>query len=80
MAPFPIIMGVCGLIAGFLWLVSAGSEDVGGPSTGMFYLFGMIYIWLRVIKQLFRDPKSVLPGLGILFGGVVLILIGVKML
>ena len=79
-APFPIIFGIVGVIVGLLWLVAAGSEEDGGPSTGLFWVFGMWYIGLRVMKQLGRDPMSVLPAFGILFGGVALIWLGIIML
>jgi hypothetical protein len=79
-APIPIIFGVVGVIAGLLWLIAAGSEDDGGPDTGMFYLFGIWYIALRVMKQLFSEPMSVLPAFGILVGSGALIWLGIKML
>jgi hypothetical protein len=37
-----------GVIVGLLWLVAAGSEQDGGPSTGLFYVFGIWYIIMRV--------------------------------
>jgi hypothetical protein len=37
----PIIIGVASVILGLLWLVAAGSEEDGGPSTGLFWVFGM---------------------------------------
>ena len=80
LAPFPIIIGACGVIMGFLWLVSAGSEDDRGPGTGLFYVFGLMYLGIRVMKQLAREPMSVLPGIGILLGGAALIWVGVLML
>ena len=79
-APMVIIVGVFGVIAGFFWLVAAGSDEDGGPSTGLFYVFGMMYIWLRVMKQLAREPMSVLPAFGILAGGGALIWLGIVML
>lgn len=79
-APFPIIIGIGGVIVGFLWLVAAGSDEDGGPETGLFYIFGMWYIGMRVMRQLFSEPMSVLPAFGILFGGGALIWIGVLML
>jgi hypothetical protein len=79
-APFPIIIGIAGAIVGFLWLVSAGSDDDGGPEKGLFFLFGFLYIGLRVLKQLFREPMSVLPAFGILLGSAALIWVGAKML
>ena len=78
-APFPIMIGVAGIIVGFLWLVAAGSDEDGGPESGLFFLFGMWYIGLRVLKQLGRDPMSVLPAFGILIGGGLLIWLGVIM-
>ena len=79
-APIPIIFGIVGVIVGLLWLVAAGSDEDGGPSTGMFYLFGGMYIGLRVLKQLMSDPMSVLPAFGILLGGGALIWLGIVML
>jgi hypothetical protein len=79
-APFPIIIGVIGVIVGILWLVAAGSDEDGGPSEGLFFLFGGWYIGVRVLKQLSRDPMSVLPAFGFLFGGAALIGLGVVML
>jgi hypothetical protein len=72
-APIPIIFGVIGAVFGLLWLVGAGSEDDGGPEQSLFFLFGMWYISLRIMKALFREPMSVLPGFGILVGGALLI-------
>ena len=79
-APIPIIIGVGGVIVGLLWLIAAGSDEDGGPSTGLFYLFGAMYIGLRVLRQLVREPMSVLPAFGILLGGAALIWLGVVML
>jgi hypothetical protein len=79
-APLPIIIGVIGAIVGLLWLVAAGSEDDGGPSTGLFYVFGLLYISLRVMKQLTTDPMSVLPAFGMVIGGAALIWLGIIML
>ena len=79
-APIPIIFGIIGAISGFLWLVGAGSDEDGGPEQGLFFLFGMWYIWIRVMKQLTRDPMSVLPAFGILLGSAALIWLGVIML
>jgi hypothetical protein len=79
-APIPIILGVGGVIVALLWLFAAGSEEDGGPQTGLFYLFGALYIGLRVMKQLARDPMSVLPAFGILIAGAALIWVGVLML
>jgi hypothetical protein len=79
-APLPIIIGVAGVIVGLLWLVAAGSDEDGGPSTGLFYVFGAAYIGIRVLKQLGRDPMSVLPAFGILLGGAALIWLGILML
>lgn len=80
LAPFPIIVGVIGAIVGFVWLVAAGSEEDGGPSTGLFYVFGNLYLALRVLKALIRDPMSVLPAFGILAVSAGLIGLGVIML
>ena len=80
LAPFPIIIGVCGVIVGLLWLVAAGSEEDGGPDKGLFYVFGLWYIALRVFKALIDEPMSVLPAFGILLGSGALIWLGVIML
>lgn len=79
-APIPIICGVAGVIVGLLWLVAAGSDEDGGPAPGLFFLFGWLYIGIRVLKQLSRDPMSVLPAFGILLGGAALIWLGIIML
>ena len=79
-APIPIIIGVVGVVAGLLWLVAAGSDEDGGPNSGLFFLFGAMYIATRVLKQLGRDPMSVLPAFGLLLGGAALIWLGVVML
>jgi len=79
-APIPIIFGVAGAIVGLIWLVAAGSDEDGGPQEGLFYLFGVLYIGIRVIKQLSREPMSVLPAFGILLGSAALIWLGIKML
>ena len=79
LAPLPIIIGVFGAIAGLLWLVAAGSENDGGPDTGLFFVFGLWYIVLRVCRSLFSDPISVLPAFGILLGSAALIWLGVVM-
>ena len=78
-APIPIIMGVIGAIVGILWLFAAGSDDDGGPSTGLYYVFGWWYIGARVMKALSNDPMSVLPAFGILLGSAGLICLGVWM-
>ena len=78
-APFPIIFGVVGVIAGLVWLVAAGSEDDGGPERSLLFIFGLWYIGLRVMKTLFCDPMSVLPAFGILLGSAVLIWVGILM-
>jgi hypothetical protein len=80
LAPFPIIFGVVGVIVGLLWLIAAGSDEDGGPNPGLFFLFGSWYIGMRVMKELFRNPMSVLPAFGILLGGAALILLGTVML
>ena len=79
-APFPIICGVIGALIGLLWLVAAGSDKDGGPETGLFFLFGIWYLILRVLKALFDDPMSVLPAFGILIGSGGLIWMGIAML
>ena len=79
-APIPIIFGIVSVIAGFLWLVAAGSEEDGGPSTGLFFAFGSYYLAMRVIKNLLREPMSVLPGFGFVLGGAGLIWLGVVMI
>jgi hypothetical protein len=79
-APIPIIFGVVGAIVGVLWLVAAGSDEDGGPDTGLFFLFGMWYIVLRVLKALSSEPMSVLPAFGILIGSAALIWLGIVML
>ncbi len=78
-APMVIIIGACGAIVGLLWLVAAGSDDDGGPDSGLFYIFGFLYLALRVFRVLLDDPMSVLPGIGILVGGAGLIWLGVVM-
>ncbi len=78
--PIPIIIGVICVIVGLVWLFAAGSEDDGGPNTGLFYVFGWMYISIRVMKQLAADPMSVLPAFGLLIGGAGLIWLGVIML
>jgi hypothetical protein len=79
-APIPIILGVVGAIAGLVWLVAAGSDDDGGPDSGMFFLFGALYIGIRVLKALFNEPMSVLPAFGILILSAGLIWAGIVML
>jgi hypothetical protein len=79
-APIPIIFGVIGAIVGLLWLVAAGSDEDGGPEQGLFFLFGMWYIWMRVMRQLAREPMSVLPAFGILLASTALIWVGIIML
>ena len=79
-APIPIILGVVGAIAGLVWLVSVGSEDDGGPDSNLFFLFGALYIAIRVLKALFSDPMSVLPAFGILVVSAALIAAGILML
>ena len=79
-APIPIILGVIGAIAGLIWLVAAGSDEDGGPDSNLFFVFGAMYIGMRVLKALFNEPMSVLPAFGILLGSAVLIWVGIIML
>jgi hypothetical protein len=79
-APIPIIFGVVGAIVGLLWLVTAGSEQDGGPEPNMTFVFGRIYLMFRALKALATDPKSVLPALGILLVSAGLIWLGIIML
>jgi hypothetical protein len=79
-APIPIIFGIIGAIVGLLWLIAAGSEEDGGPETGLFFLFGMWHIGMRVMKQLAREPLSVLPAFGILIGSAAVVWVGIIML
>jgi hypothetical protein len=79
-APIPIILGVVGAIAGLVWLVSVDSEDDGGPNSNLFFLFGALYVGIRVLKALFNDPMSVLPAFGILAVSAALIWVGIVML
>ena len=79
-APIPIIFGVAGVIFGLLWLIAAGSDEDGGPDTGLFFLFGTWYIAVRVMRALVHDPMSVLPAFGILLGSAGLIWLGIIML
>ena len=80
LAPFPIIIGVVGAVAGVVWLVAAGSDEDGGPDSNLFFLFGAWYVAMRVLKALFSDPMSVLPAFGILLVSAALIWVGVVML
>ncbi|HEX4792367.1 MAG TPA: hypothetical protein VH370_01160 [Humisphaera sp.] len=79
-APIPIIFGVAGAAVGLLWLTAAGSNEDGGPEANLFFLFGIWYIGIRVLKALCSEPMSVLPAFGILFGSAGLIWLGVVML
>ena len=79
-APIPIIVGVVGAIAGLLWLVAAGSDEDGGPDTSLFFVFGIWYIGMRVLKALANEPMSVLPAFGILLVSGGLIWLGIVML
>jgi len=79
LAPLPIIIGVIVAIVGLLWLVAAGSENDGGPEPGLFFIFGIWYLVLRVVKALLSDPMSILPAFGILLGSAGLIWLGVVM-
>ena len=56
------------------------SDEDGGPNSGLFFLFGAMYIATRVLKQLGRDPMTVLPAFGLLLGGAALIWLGILML
>jgi len=77
-APIPIILGVVGVIAGFLWLVTAASEE-GGSQISMPFV-GRIFLLYRVLKALATDPMSVRPAFGILLVSAALIWVGVHML
>jgi hypothetical protein len=79
LAPFVIMFGIVGVVGGGIWLVAAGSDQDGGPDSGMFFLFGLWYIGMRVMRELSREPMSVLPAFGLLLGGGGLIWVGVKM-
>ena len=79
-APIPIILGVIGAVAGLLWLIAAGSDEDGGPDTGLFFLFGIWYIAMRVLKALAGEPMSVLPAFAILLLSGGLIWLGIGML
>ena len=79
-APVPIIFGIIGAIVGVFWLIAAGSEEDGGPNTGLFFVFGWWYIGVRVMKCLVDEPMSVLPAFGILAGSGGLIWVGIVML
>ena len=80
LAPIPIIIGIIGAIVGLMWLFAAGSEEDGGPEQGLFFLFGFLYIGLRVLKALLAEPMSVIPAFGILLGSAGLIWLGIVML
>ena len=56
------MFGVLGGIVGFLWLVAAGSENDGGPDSGLFYVFGIWYIGVRVLKELFPGADERFAG------------------
>ncbi len=79
-APIPIMLGIVGAIFGLFWLVAAGSDDDGGPQTHLFFLFGMWYIALRVLRAAARDPMSVVPGFGMLIASAAMIWLGIAML
>ena len=74
------MLGVVGAIAGMVWLVAAGSDEDGGPDSNVFFAFGALYIALRVLKTLVREPMGVLPAFGILLVSAALIWVGVVML
>jgi hypothetical protein len=80
LAPFPIIFGALGIIVALMWLAAAGSDEDGGPDTSMLMVFGRVYIAIRVLKALIREPMSVLPAFGILLGSIALIWLGIVML
>lgn len=80
LAPFPIIFGILAIVLGLFWLVAAGSDENEGPDTGMFIVFGFYYMAARVMRQLFNDPVSVLPGFGFIVAGAGLIMLGFWML
>jgi hypothetical protein len=80
LAPFVIMFGIVGLVGGGIWLVAAGSDQDGGPDRTLFFLFGLWYLGTRVMRELSRDPMSVLPAFGMLLGGGGLIWLGIKML
>ena len=80
LAPIPILFGVAGVVLGFIWLVAAGSDEDGGPDTGLFFLFGSWYLAIRVLKALSTEPMSVLPAFGILLISAGLIWLGIVML
>lgn len=79
LAPFPILFGITGVIIGGFWLVTAGTEDDGPPSSGLIRVFGWWYLGLRVTRVLIRDPMSVLPAFGILAVSAGLIWLGAAM-
>ena len=79
-APIPIILGVIGAVAGLLWLIAAGSDEDGGPDTGLFFLFGIWYIGVRVLKALADEPMSVLAAFATLLVSGGLIWLGIVML
>ena len=79
LAPFPIIIGLCGILAGLFWLVGVDADEDGGPSVGMSMVFGGYYLAFRVFRALRHDPMSVLPGFGFILGGAGLIWLGVEM-
>jgi hypothetical protein len=74
------MFGIVGVVGGGIWLIAAGSDQDGGPDKTMFFLFGWWYLGTRVMRELSRDPMSVLPAFGMLLGGGGLIWLGIKML
>jgi hypothetical protein len=46
----------------------------------LFFVFGLLYIGLRVLKALVSDPMSVLPAFGLLVVSAALIWVGIAML
>ena len=79
-APMVIIVGACIVLLALFWLAAAGSDNDGGPDSGLFYIFGFYYIALRVFRVLLDEPRSVLPAFGLLAAGGGLIWLGVVML
>lgn len=79
-APIPIIFGVAALILGLFWIVGAGSEEDGPPDMSFTIIFGWYYLGMRILRTLFREPLSILPGFGFLILGAGLIWLGAWMI